>query len=300
MPHPAIPRRALLASTLAGCTGPLPASLPEISTPDGRALLDRAAEAHGRAAFGALRDVAVSYDGTWAPLIEHLQPVLVDKGHRGTSEERLLLRDGLVAQAHRGPTGGKTVLRRWAPGSPGEIRVLFDGEEARDEDRRAAAALVADGYALFLLGPLLLAGPWAATRAVAVERGGGEDIVVGGHSHVCDLLHVRVAPGLGFAASDRIALYLDRDEGLMRRVRFSLDGMASTRGAVAEVDAWDHVAVGGGTRFPTRFHERLLRPLQMPVHDWRVTGLDLDRGLDAASVDGVFRGRAESPARPTR
>ena len=42
------------------------------------------------------------------------------------------------------------------------------------------------------------------------------------------LSSLRMAPGLGFAASDRVALFLDREDGLMRRVRFSLDGVSYT------------------------------------------------------------------------
>ena len=265
--------------------------------PAARALLDRAARAHGLDAFTATRDVAVSYAGRWPPLIAQLQPTLVDRGHRERSEERLIPGLGLVAQAHRGPEGGKHVLRR--RGAPGEVRVRFDGVESADPERRAAAALVADGYALFLLGPLLLAtaAPGAAPVA-AMERAGSEDITVGERRHACDVLRARLAPGLGLAPSDRLALWIDRDEGLMRRVRFTLDGLASTRGAVAEVDAWDHVTLGG-VRWPTRFHERLLRPLALPVHDWWVTGLDLDRGMtpDDLGADG-FRGRAAPPASP--
>jgi hypothetical protein len=112
----------------------------------------------------------------------------------------------------------------------------------------------------------------------------------------CDVLRVRIAPGLGFCPSDRLALFVDREDGLMRRVRFTLDGLDSTRGAVAEVDASGHVALRG-VRWPTRFHERLLRPFPLPVHDWRLTGLDVDRGLYAAEVGGTaFGGRAARPA----
>lgn len=248
--------------------------------------------AHGMAAFREIRDVSVGYDGSWAPFIHRLQPVLVDRSFRGASEERLLPGAGLAAQAYAGPDGRKQVVRC----ASGGVRVWFNGEEARDAERRAAAALVADAYALFLFGPLLLAGGWGAPRGLALDTGGAEDILVGGRPLACDVLRGRVAPGLGLAASDRVALFVDREEGLMRRVRFSLDGMESTRGAVAEVDAWDHVA-RHGVRWPTRFHERLLRPLQMPVHDWWVVGLDVNRGLEAEDIaDEAFRGRAAAPA----
>ena len=216
---------------------------------------------------------------------------------RGGSEERLLLPEGLVAQAHAGPSGRKQVVRRTDPANGtadgwGAVRVWFNGEEARDAERRAAAALVADGYALFLLGPMLLAGPRAP--ALLLERPGGEPARVDGRP--CDVLRARAAPGLGFSPAEQLALFLDRESRLMRRVRFTLDGLDSTRGAVAEVDCAGHVA-RHGVRWPTRFHERLLRPLPLPVHDWRLTGLDANRGLTAAEVDGAaFAGRAAAPA----
>ncbi|WP_376098391.1 hypothetical protein ACE7GA_08535 [Roseomonas sp. CCTCC AB2023176] len=268
------PRRSLLAATLAGCAGPLPDG-PAAETGDGRDLLARAAAAHGMGDFHAVRAVRVSYDGTWAPLIDRLQPALVDLGHRGASEERIAPTEGLVTQSYRGPEGRKDVERHWTPSPPGSVSVRFDGREATDAERRAAAALVADGYALFLLGPLLLAGPWRTARSVVAERTGAEDITVGGQPQACDTLRVRITPGLGLSPSERLLLYLGRSDGLMRRVRFSLDGLESTRGAVAEVDAWEHRRVAG-LRLPTRFQERLLRPLQMPVHDWWATDLAVD------------------------
>ena len=220
----------------------------------------------------------------------------MDAGHRGRSEERLLLGDGLVAQAHTGPAGHKQVVRRSAAGSPGDVHVWFDGLESVDPDQRHAAALVADGYSLFLLGPMLLAGAWTADRAPTVERAGRERISLDGRPHECDVLLVRLAPGLGLSDADRLALFIDAETRLMRRVRFTLEGLDGTRGAVAEVDTFDHVPFRG-VQWPTRFHEQLLRPVPLPVHDWRLTGLDLDRGLDPAMLDGpAFTGRAAAPA----
>jgi hypothetical protein len=294
-------RRLLMASIalpavpwLTGCAAPLPVSMNPATTPAARALLDESAEAHGLAALALLADLNLSYAGEWRPLIDRLQPALADAGFRGGSEERLLLREGLVAQAHTGPSGRKQVLRR--PGtssaSQGDVRVWFNGEEARDTDRRAAAALVVDGYSLFLLGPMLLAKRWAAERSMVMELGGIESV----NGRDCDVLRVRLAPGFGFAASEQLALFIDRKERLMRRVRFTLDGLASTAGAIAEVETFDHVTLHG-VRWPTRFYERLLRPLPLPVHDWRLTGLDVNRGLDVAEVSGpVFMGKAVQPA----
>lgn len=299
MPHARLTRRAALAAlalpALAGCAATLPPLAGPVMSEAARALLERSAAAHGLAAFRAITDLSLRYEGEWAPIINRLQPVLVDEGFRGASEERLLPRQGLVAQAHTGPSGAKQVVRRAAAGEAG-IAVWFNGAPAATADQRAAAALVADGYLLFLLGPMFLAGGWPQTRSLAGEVGDVETIAVHGTRWECDVLRLDVSPGLGFAPTDRLALYIDRGEGLMRRVRFSLDGLRSTRGAVAEVDASGHVA-RHGVRWPIRFHERLLRPLPLPVHDWRLTGLDAGRGFGPDEIDGVaLTGRALAPA----
>jgi hypothetical protein len=55
----------------------------------------------------------------------------------------------------------------------------------------------------------------------------------------------------------------------------------------------------GGVRWPTQFHERLLRPVPIPVHDWHMTGLDVNRGYTAADISAAaFAGTAAAPAMP--
>lgn len=298
-----IRRRDVLLASLGlplvqGCAGPMQPVAGGVSSPDGRALLDDSAAAHGKAALPAIGDLNISYAGEWRRIVPRLQPALVDAGYRGRSEERLLLRDRLTAQAHEGPSGRKQVVRQGGVRGQGEVQVWYDGLPSSDADRRAGAALVADAYSLFLLGPLVVAGPWAGDRDLIMERAGAERIEVSRQQHHCDILRVQMTPGLGLSRSDRIELFIDRADRLMRRVRFSLDGMDGTRGAIAEVDAFDHVSMHG-VRWPTGFYERLLRPAPLPVHDWRLTGLDVNRGLTDADVTGArFSARAATPATP--
>ena len=286
-------RRLILSSLalplLQSCAAPLaPMSNPTTSGA-AAALLAESAAAHGLAALAAITDVNVSYSGEWHALVGSLQPDLVDSGFRGQSEERLLLRQGLVGQAHTGPKGNKQVIRHMTP-APGDVRVWFNGDETQDRDRRDAAALVVDDYSLFLLGPMLLAGPWRTERVVAMELGVPEAD--------CDVLRIQLHPGSGFSEADDLAVFIGRPDRLMRRVRFTLNGLDSTRGAVAEVETADHTALHG-VQWPTRFHERLLRPLPLAVHDWRLTGLDINRGWDAAAISGMrFAGSAMGPASP--
>ena len=299
-------RRLLLASlavpALQGCGTPLPMTRGGVTTPEAQALLAQSAAAHGLDAWSKIEDLSISYAGAWRPVVGRLQPALVDAGFRGRSEERVLPRERLTAQAHEGPEGRKQVVRRTVvpgtrgPGARGDVRVWYNGEETRDTARRDAAALVVDGYALFLLGPLVLAQYQATDRALVMEVAAPERIVLEGREHTCDVLRVHMTPGNGLSDADQLALFIDREQHVMRRARFTLNGLESTRSAVAEVDTFEHIT-RHGVRWPTRFHERLLRPLALPVHDWRLTGLDINRGLKEAEVSGaVFGARAAVPA----
>lgn len=290
-----VQRRAVLGAAISspilgllhGCASPLPVSLTARSTPAAQALLNESAAAHGFAAFKELQDLSVSYEGSWRALIDKLQPVLIDPGFRGRSEERLLPREGVIAQASSGPSGRKFVVRRPSSHAFGEVRVWFNGEEARDAERRAAAALVADAYRLILLGPMLL-----AQRNLVLEVGDVERI----NDVACDVLRIQLAPGLGHANFDQAALFIDRQERLARRVRFSLEGLESTKGTVHEVDMFDHMALHG-MRLPTRFAELRVHPTLIPVRDWRLVGLDVNRGYTQADLAGPeLAGAARQPA----
>jgi hypothetical protein len=271
---------------VAGCAGRgVPQALVAGETAAGRAILAASAEAHGLAAWRQLRDVSVAYEGEWYGVVGKLQPTLIDAAFRQGSEERLLLDDSpIVGQSHRGPGGQKQVLR-----TVDEVHVSYAGQTTDDAEVRAAAALVADGYRLFLSGPFYFLSGNAHLERI-------DDAWVNGHH--CDILLVVRRPGLGFAAEDRFLLYIDRQQRWLRRVRFTLDGLASTRGAVAEVDFFDHRRIAG-VLWPTRYYERLKKPIpNLPVHDWRLIGLDVDRGMTAEELLAPgFSGRAAAAAR---
>jgi hypothetical protein len=86
----------------------------------------------------------------------------------------------------------------------------------------------------------------------------------------------------------------------MRRVRFTLEGFAGTKGAVAEVDTFEH-ARRFGVLWPMRSFERVLHPVGLPAHDWRITGLDVNRGYSPRDLRGPeFEGAAAAPAAALR
>ena len=277
---------ALAVAPLAGCSTPLPllAAAPSASNNPARARLLESAQAHGLAAYQGLSDINIAYAGQWRPLIGRVQPQVVDAGYRGPSEERLLPALGINAQAFRGPSGRKQVY--WRRG-PGEVAVWFDGRASSDEGERTAAAVVAECYGLFLLGPL-----WLTDRQLPLEMRGTERV----HGRLCDVVDAWLRPGLGRSALDRVTLCIDRDDAVTRRVRFTLEGYAGTRGAVAETDTFEHRRLFG-VLWPMRSYEEVVHPLRLPAHDWHVTGLDVNRGYGIDAVSGpAFSGAAAAPA----
>ncbi len=284
---------AAAAPLLAGCGSPLPLVAPPTATPADQAAAARlmeSARAHGWDAYRALTDINISYDGQWRPLIDRIQPVVVDKTFRGASQERLMPAAGAVAQHYTGSAGHKQVSWRRGKGQPdhlGEVAVWFNGRRSSNPAVLAASALVAEAYALFLLGPL-----WLVERGLAVQAGGRQRI----NGRLCDVVQVVLRPGLGQVTMDRVAVFIDRDDATTRRVRFTLEGYEGTRGAVAETDTFEHQR-RFGVLWPMRSYEEVVHPLRLPAHDWYVTGLDVNRGYTVQDLAGAqFTGAAAGAA----
>jgi hypothetical protein len=283
---------------LSGCRSSLPPWSNSSSPADALALLHQSAMAHGLSAYSTLNDVNVSYAGHWRRLVGILQPVLVDSGFRGGSQERLLLREGIIAQSHSGPKGHKQVVRVNLGRDGSSTHLWFNGEEAHDKDRLDAAALVAEAYSLFLLGPPLLVVNETPAREIQATLAGTAELKQDGHTHLCDVLNLKLRPGFGNSESDQAALYIDRETRLMRRVRMTINGLESTLGALVDIDTYQHRSLHG-IMWPTAFHERLLRPAPLDVHQWTLTGLDINRGESPAELTGPdFTGNAVTAAAP--
>ena len=281
---------------LGGCGTPLPlipAPVPADAPNAARAAsarLQQSADVHGWAAYRQLNDINVSYGGQWRPLIDRIQPEVVDIGFRGPSQERLLPASGVVAQAYTGPRGRKQVLWQRGDGSParpGEVAIWYHGTPSASRSLQEAAAVVAECYGLFLLGPL-----WLAGRGLPMQMGGTERV----NGRLCDVVQVWLRPGLGRVAQDRVAVCIDRDDHVTRRVRFTLEGYAGTRGAVAETDTFEHQR-RFGVLWPMRSYEEVVHPIRLPAHDWYITGLDVNRGYGLQALQGPeFTGAAAAPA----
>lgn len=301
VPSTSISRRALLGAglgsgLLAACSTPLRLSEMPVDRDSGakaEALMQRSAEVHGLAAYRQLRDINVAYDGQWGLLIDRIQPLVVAKPWRGRSQERLMPALGINAQSYTGSAGNKFVQWQRSPAdgstARGKVAVWFNGQRSEDAGVLAASALVAEAYKLFLLGPLWLVDRNLTMRVHSTERVGGR---------FCDVVDVWLRPGLGQDLLDRVQLCIDREDSIMRRVRFTLDGFEATRGAVAVVDTFEHQR-HFGVLWPMRSHEDVVYPLRLPAHDWRITGLDVNRGYEAAALSGpAFSAAAAAPAAP--
>ncbi len=279
---------ALSACLLAACSSvPLPQK--SATDADARDLLDQSQLAHGKAAFAAIRDLSVRYDGTWYDIVTKVQPVLTDKTFRKSSEERMLmlLGDNLIAQLHTGEAGKKFVLRDNNLALGERASVWVNQQPETNRDKIAAAHLVVEAYQLFLYPAFYV------ERASHLERVGTGS--VGGRE--CERLLAVMRPGIGASIEDRVVLYIDKQDKLVRRVRLTLEGLDSTKGAVVDVDHDRFVQIAGVT-WPTHFYESLVAPFPgLPAHDFSLTGLDVNRGLNGADfVNAQFSTRAAKPA----
>jgi hypothetical protein len=260
---------------------------------DARALLDQSQAAHGKAAFMAIRDLSVAYDGTWFDIVTKVQPILTDKTFRKASEERMLFSgksgDNLIAQMHTGDAGKKMVLRDTSLPLGERASVWVNQQPETNRDKIAAAHLVVEAYQLFLYPAFYV------ERAAHLERVGTGS--VGGRD--CELLLAVMRPGIGNSAEDRVVLYIDKQDKLVRRVRLTLEGLDSTKGAIVDVDHDKFVEIAGVT-WPTHFYEALVAPFPgLPAHDFSLRGLDVNRGLTKADfANAQFSERAAKPAAP--
>ena len=290
---PALPRRHWLQqaaawpmAALAGCAAPWPEVPPGPGSPSARARLDDSAQAHGLAAFRRLKDVSLGL----SPLARgRPRP---DDGP-GALQWRCLPARQLVAwhdsSLPQPQQGWRQAVAGGLPES-GEVRLWSAGQAVIDADRLVEAARQADLLALLLLGPLLLAGTdrpvnWAEPTTLDGLR--------------CDQLTLDLRPGLGGQGGSRLALFIDRDQGLLRRLRVLSDAEQGRPGAQAAT--WDlaQPLAWQGMVWPRRC-QRVAPPLPgmaASADGWLLQGLALDRGLLPADLDGPrFSARAAVPA----
>jgi hypothetical protein len=283
------------ASLFLTACGSMPLPKGNSSQPEAIALLEQAQQAHGKAAFAAVKDVSVSYTGTWFTAITKIQPEITDVAFRQTSEERMLMADGLIAQIHSGPGGSKTVvedskdtLRGQNNGKyNGTLSIWYNQVPHTGAPQIAASHIVLHAYQLFLYPAFYV------QRASLLELA-GSDVVNG---RPCDKLLAVLRPGIGNSAEDRVQLCIDRQDKRVRSTWLTLEGSEPSKGAVVSV-VYDKFVEVGGVVWPAHFYETVVSPLAgLPAHDFSLSGIDINRGLTRADfADGQFLNKAAEPA----
>jgi hypothetical protein len=273
---------ALIALYLLSGCGSIPVPQGSQSQPEALALLEQSQKAHGKAAFEAIKDINVSYTGTWFSLITKVQPAITDIAYRQTSQERMLMGDSLIAQIHSGPGGQKTVVE-----DQRKVAIWYNQQPYTGADQMAASHLVLHAYQIFLYPAFYV------QRASVLELAGTS--VVNGRD--CDNLLAVLRPGIGSSLEDRVLLCIDRQDKLVRRVWLTLEGSEPSKGAVVSV-VHDKFMEVGGVKWPTHFYETVVKPFAgLPAHDFALSGIDVNRGLTKADfADGKFSPLAAKPA----
>jgi hypothetical protein len=295
IPHRCVFLGVFLAATsllLTAC-GSMPLPKGNSSQPQAIALLEQAQQAHGKAAFAAVKDISVSYTGTWFTAITKIQPEITDVAFRQTSQERMLMAEGLIAQIHSGPGGLKTVVEdskdKPANQNNGKLSIWYNQVPHTGSPQMAASHIVLHAYQLFLYPAFYV------QRASWLELA-GSDVING---RTCDKLLAVLRPGIGNSPEDRVQLCIDRQDKLVRSVWLTLEGSEPSKGAVVSV-VYDKFVEVGGVIWPAHFYETVVSPLAgLPAHDFTLSGIDVNRGLTRVDfVDGKFLNKAAEPATP--
>ncbi len=245
---------------LAGCAAQFPEPTGSRNHASAAEVLDRSIDAHGGYLFDQAGSIRVSYDGEWRNIVKVLQPVLVDAGYRQQSEEMLDLATAGIVQVHNGPEGTKLVAR-----TAEDVSVLYDDMESDDETTLAASALVADAYTMFLTGPSFIRQRDAKLTLLEPATRDGESY---------QRIHAVLEPGFGFSDRDEAVLWINEETGLLGLVHFTIDGLASTRGAHVDVAFSGYKEIDGFI-WPTEFYERVRAPLRVAAHSWYVVDLEV-------------------------
>ena len=244
------------------------------------------ATAHGLAAWRQCRDINASFSGAWSPASGWPG---AEPGDAVAVQLRWLAPADLLAVRQGQDSASRALLRPLAglrPAASSATPVPPPMAALADD---ALAVLSADALCLLLLGPLAV-----LDRTTAVNWGPPDTL----DGRRCDQLVLTVAPGLGLAPESRMALFIDRDVGWLRRLTWAGENPGAGWRGLAEVDFFDHFSLHGMV-WPRRF--------QSPSRWWwpgarpqtgRLTGLDLDRGYsaDALAVER-WTGSAATPAR---
>lgn len=264
---PGLARLILAALLLTGCgSARLPGIIETGDEEAAKRIMGRSVEAHGGIdRWNEIGDIVVRYEGEWATMGPRLQPVLADTDYRRSSTEVIMPSRRIVGQKHEGPGGSKTVYR-----TPESVEVRYDGAAAEADEILGAAALVADAYQMFLTTPFFVDAFGSKLRWVGTETVDGER---------CDNVVAVIRHGFGRSDEDLAQVSIGRETGILRRVRFTLNGTESTRGAEVDVTFRGHKEIDG-ILWATEYVERIRAPFKLAAHEWRLVSLETNTGTD--------------------
>lgn len=230
-------------------------------TPEALTILKQSAAKAGRP-WQTTQIVEVGFSGEWSKIVKALQPELVDADFRKTSREIYTPHLHRVVQTHTGPGGCKQVTR-----TRNTVEVTYNGQPSTNEVENDAAALVADAYTMFVFGTDYLQARGSDWHlSLGMQRMAVND-------DPCWLISGILKPGIGRSAEDRIILWISQRNYRLRRVQFTLHGLASTAGADVDVTFSDFQPGPQGTEWPRHFLETVRRPFTTKAHEWRMTDL---------------------------
>lgn len=269
---------------LTGCAAPFPESPPGDGSSSARRHLQAAAHTQGLGACQDLGDVNVTLSDTWWPSTAG-QPATGRGASPSPLSLRLLPGLGVLALSHEVPdTRGSGRLQVLRDQRRDQLQLWRAGRRVDNTAARNAAAVAADLHRLLLLGAIALAehpGPvnWAEPVTLDNRR--------------CDHLHLLLQPGLGGGASARVSLFIDREQGWLRRLRVSLVGLGNGADLPLEVDLAGHRRLHG-VLWPSRWTATVpgALPGRAPM-TWQLAGLDANRGYAAIDLASApWTGRA--------
>jgi len=256
---------ALATLIIAGCASTkIPTTTLTESDPEAVSLVTASQRAQGAEAFAAIRDLKVKYSGKWGAIGPRFQPTLSDRRFRKESEEALDLGSGTIVQLHNGSGGRKFVFR-----GPGRVSVWYNGQPDAREEVIRSAALVADAYKMFLLGPHYFQRPGVILEKLEPAKIGNVEV---------DRVLATLRPGFGFSQEDRVILSLDKTNQRLRRVLMTMNGLESTKGAEVDI-TFDRWVEKSGVLWATDFDERIRAPFKLHAHHWRLMDLDANKGF---------------------
>ncbi|MFT6221140.1 MAG: hypothetical protein ACJA0C_000540 [Candidatus Endobugula sp.] len=275
---------------VSGCSSKFPnpknSEFKDVNGISGQQLFLKTFRVHGGDAIDELNDVNVGITGKWKTLITKIQPLVTDFKFRVDSQEKILTKEFVYAALYTGPSGNKKVVR-----TPYSLEVFYNLEPSLNADVISTTALTADAFYTFLLGPLALH-RWkdSFTRI--------EDKVESGNNY--HRIYLLRKPGFGFSEADEVVLWIDAATFLTTKVQITLEGHSTTRGAHVQVNYLNYVKVENYI-FPSNFYEKVNAPISIGAHTWRLTGIDINRGLRLKDVDSKgYSSRAGKPAKPIK